>query len=92
MAYEIDNAIIRKDKDGNLTLIDPENHFKDKEVFVAVDSDDLITIQLLINSIINNDFKKWRTISKFKDSEKVKSLFIRLGYTKEDMVKLLKDL
>ncbi|MDL2246466.1 hypothetical protein LJB96_02495 [Methanobrevibacter sp. OttesenSCG-928-K11] len=91
MAYEIENAIIRKDKDGNLTLIDPGNHFNDKDVFVAIDSDDLITIQLLINSIINNDFKKWRTISKFNDADKIKSLFIRLGYTKEDIAKLLKE-
>ncbi|WP_409200714.1 hypothetical protein [Methanobrevibacter sp. DSM 116169] len=91
MAYKIDNAIIKKDKDGNLTLIDPENHFKNKDVFVAVDSDDLISIQLLANSIINNDFRKWREISNFKDTDKIKNLFIKLGYTKEDIANLLKD-
>ena len=62
MPYKIDNAILKKDKTGNVTLIDPENVFKDEDVFVAIKSDDLITIQLLINSILNNDFKKWSEI------------------------------
>lgn len=91
MTYKLDNAIVKKDKEGNLTLIDPENHFEDSEAFIAVDSDDFITIQLLINSIINNDFKRWREIEIFKDNEKIKNLFIKLGYTKEDIANLLKD-
>ncbi|MCC7553758.1 MAG: hypothetical protein KO202_04595 [Methanobacteriaceae archaeon] len=91
MVYNINNAIVKKDKEGNLTLIDPENNFKDKEAFIAIDSDDFISIQLLINGIINNDFKKWREISKFKDDYKLKNLFIRLGYTKKDVANLLKE-
>ncbi len=58
MPYKIDNAILKKDKTGRVTLIDPENVFKDEDAFVAIKSDDLITIQLLINSILHNDFKK----------------------------------
>jgi hypothetical protein len=91
MSYKINNAIVKKDKSGNLTLIDPKNYFKDSEAFVAINSEDLITIQLLINSIISNDFKKWREITEFGDSDSVKSLFVRLGYSKEDIAILLKD-
>ena len=46
MAYKIDNAIVKKDITGNLTLIDPDNIFEDEDAFIAVKSDDLITIQL----------------------------------------------
>ncbi len=92
MSYKIDNAIIKKDRLGNVTLIDPQRVFDNEEAFVAIKSDDLITIQLLINSILTNDFKKWREIRQFSDNDPVKSLFVRLGYTKEDIAKLLNEL
>ena len=38
MAYKIDNAIIKKDRDGRVTLIDPENVFGDEDAFIAVKS------------------------------------------------------
>lgn len=91
MAYKIDNAIIKKDRTGRVTLIDPENVFKDEDAFIAIKSDDLITIQLLINSIINNDFKSWREVGAIPEKEPVKNLFVRLGYSKEDIANLLKD-
>ena len=91
MAYKIDNAIIKKDKDGNLSLIDPENVFGDEDAFIAVKSDDLITIQLLINSIMKNDFKSWRELGSIPDSEPIKSLFVRLGYSREDITNMLKE-
>ena len=91
MAYKIDNAIIKKDKDGNLSLIDPENVFGDEDAFIAIKSDDLITIQLLINSIMKNDFKSWRELGSIPDSEPIKSLFVRLGYSREDIAKMLKE-
>ena len=91
MAYKIDNAIIKKDKDGNLSLIDPENVFGDEDAFIAIKSDDLITIQLLINSIMKNDFKSWRELGKIPENEPLKSLFVRLGYSKEDIANLLKE-
>ena len=91
MAYKIDNAIIKKDKDGNLSLIDPENVFGDEDAFIAVKSDDLITIQLLINSIMKNDFKSWRELGSIPDNEPIKSLFVRLGYSREDIAKMLKE-
>ena len=40
MAYKIDNAIVKKDIAGNLTLIDPENVFEDEDAFIAVKSED----------------------------------------------------
>ena len=91
MAYKIDNAIIKKDKDGKISLIDPENVFGDEDAFIAVKSDDLITIQLLINSIMKNDFKSWRELGPIPDSEPLKSLFVRLGYSREDIAKMLKE-
>ena len=90
MAYKIDNAIIKKDKDGKLSLIDPENVFGEEDAFIAVKSDDLITIQLLINAILNNDFKSWRELGAVPDSEPIKSLFVRLGYSREDIANMLK--
>ena len=92
MAYKIDNAIVKKDMAGNLTLIDPENVFEDEDAFIAVKSDDLITIQLLINGILKNDFKSWRELGVVPDNDPLKSLFVRLGYSKEDIANMLKDL
>ncbi|MBQ2226519.1 MAG: hypothetical protein II426_03075 [Methanobrevibacter sp.] len=91
MAYKIDNAIIKKDRNGRITLIDPDNVFKDEDAFIAVKSDDLITIQLLINGIISNDFQNWKELGKIPENEPLKSLFVRLGYSKEDIAKLLKE-
>ena len=69
MAYRIDNAIVKKDRTGRLTLIDPDEVFKDEDAFIAVKSDDFITIQLLINGILSNDFKSWRELGTIPDSE-----------------------
>lgn len=90
MAYKIDNAIIKKDRAGKLTLIDPENVFGDEDAFIAIKSDDLITIQLLINGIMSNDFQNWRELGAIPDNEPLKSLFVRLGYSREDIAKMLK--
>ena len=92
MAYKIDKKKKKKDMAGNLTLIDPENVFENEDAFIAVKSDDLITIQLLINSIMQNDFKSWRELGVIPETEPLKSLFVRLGYSKEDIANLLKDL
>lgn len=91
MPYNLANAIVKKDKNGNLTLVDPENRFSNSEAIIAIDSDDFITLQLLINSIINNDFLRWNEIQNFSKDDKVKSLFRKLGYTKEDIANLLKE-
>jgi len=90
MAYKIDNAIVKKDRNGKVTLIDPENVFKDEDAFIAIKSDDLITIQLLINGILNNDFQNWRELGNVPENEPLKSLFVRLGYSREDISNLLK--
>ncbi|MCI6993631.1 hypothetical protein [uncultured Methanobrevibacter sp.] len=91
MAYKIDNAIIKKDRNGRVTLIDPENVFGDEDAFIAVKSDDLITIQLLINAIMKNDFKSWKELGSIPETEPIKSLFVRLGYSKEDIANMLKE-
>ena len=79
MPYKIDNAILKKDKTGRVTLIDPENVFKDEDAFVAIKSDDLIT------------FKRWSELGVVPETEPVKSLFVRLGYSKADIASLLKE-
>lgn len=91
MAYKIDNAIIKKDRTGKVTLIDPENVFDNEDAFIAVKSDDLITIQLLINAILKNDFKDWKKLGPIPETEPIKSLFVRLGYSKEDIANMLKE-
>ena len=91
MAYKIDNAIVKKDRNGRITLIDPENVFKDEDAFIAIKSDDLITIQLLINGILSNDFQNWRELGTIPEKEPLKGLFVRLGYSKEDISNLLKE-
>jgi hypothetical protein len=91
MTYKIDNAIIKKDASGKISLIDPENVFADEDAFIAIRSDDLITIQLLINGILQNDFKSWRELEKVPENEPLKGLFVRLGYSKEDIAKMIKE-
>ncbi len=89
MSYKIDNAIVKKDKTGKLTLIDPDGIFFDEDAFIAIKSDDLITIQLLINSILNNDFRHWKDLGEIPENESVKNLLPRLGYSREDIALLL---
>ncbi|MDD5959194.1 MAG: hypothetical protein ACI4RQ_00395 [Methanobrevibacter wolinii] len=93
MSYKIKNAIIKRNNNGinEFNLFDSNNEFKDKDVLVAIDSDDLITIQLIINAIINNDFKKWNEIE-VDESESLKTLFVKLGYTREELLELLKEI
>lgn len=93
MVYEVKNAIIQRDSlDESFELIDPKGLFKDKEVLIAIDSDTLITIQLLINSILKNDFKKWNEITRLENDDNISSLFVKLGYGREEIAELLKNL
>ena len=91
MAYKIDNAIVKRDVNGNIILIDPDNVFEEEDAFIAIRSDDLITIQLLINGIMKNDFKSWRELGTIPETEPLKSLFDRLGYSKEDIANMIKE-
>ena len=57
MPYKINSAIVKKDeKTGKYDLIDTEGKYGVEEILMVIDSDDLITMQLLINAILNNDF------------------------------------
>ena len=94
MKYEIKNAIIQRDSlDESFNLVDPNGYFKDKEILIAIDGDTLITIQLLISSILKNDFKKWKEIkndNKFFNS--LPEIFVKLGYSRDELTKLIEDL
>ena len=91
MAYKIDNAIVKRELNGSISLIDPDNVFDDEDAFIAVKSEDLITIQLLINGIMKNDFKNWKELGVIPETEPLKALVVRLGYSKEDIAKMLKE-
>ena len=91
MAYKIDNAIVKRELNGSISLIDPDNVFDDEDAFIAVKSEDLITIQLLINGIMKKDFKNWKELGVIPETEPLKALFVRLGYSKEDIAKMLKE-
>ncbi|MGL4669010.1 MAG: hypothetical protein ACRCVG_00230 [Methanobacteriaceae archaeon] len=92
MTYKIKHGLLQRDSlDESFELIDPNNHFKNKEALVAIDSDTLITLELIINAILNNDFKKWETLDDNK-FESIMVLFAKLGYKKEEVIKLLSDI
>ncbi|MDD2643831.1 MAG: hypothetical protein PHC65_04045 [Methanobacteriaceae archaeon] len=92
MSYKIKNAIIKWDKSaGKFDLVDPERYFNGKEILVAIDGDDLITIQLLVNAIVKNDFKNWKEIHGKKPDDSIKNLLLKLGYQKEEIAKMLRE-
>ena len=92
MSYEVKNAIIQRDAlDESFELVDPNGFFKDKEVLVAIDSDTLLTFQILVKSILRNDFKKWKEITELNNSENISSLFVKLGYKREEIAELLRS-
>ena len=93
MSYEVKNAIIQRDAlDESFELVDPNGFFKDKEVLVAIDSDTLLTVQILIKSILRNDFKKWKEITELNNSENISNLFLKLGYKREEIAELLRSI
>ncbi len=92
MPYKINSAIVKKDeKTGKYDLIDTEGKYGVEEILMVIDSDDLITMQLLINAILNNDFKAWKEIN-WEDGDNIKSLLIKLGYGRDDIIQMLKEI
>ena len=55
---------------------------------MVVESDDFITMQLVINAIIRNDFKAWKEV-KWDDSDSLKAILVKLGYGRDEIVELL---
>ncbi|KZX16855.1 hypothetical protein MBCUT_04850 [Methanobrevibacter cuticularis] len=93
MVHKIKNALIQRDSvDESFELIDPNGYFAEDEVLLAIDNDTLITVQILIKAILRNDFKNWNEITEFSDSDSISSLFLKLGYKREEVAELLKDL
>jgi hypothetical protein len=92
MSFKIKNALVKRDSlDENFELIDPENYFTDDEVLVAIDSDVLIGMEILLKSIFNNDFKKWDEI-KNQDIISFQDLFLSLGYSEKEIKHILNNL
>ncbi len=92
MSYRINNAIISWDKTtGKFDLVDPEGYFNGKEILIAIDGDDLITIQLLVNAIVRNEFKNWKEIQDMDKNGSVKNLLLKLGYEKDEIAQMLRE-
>ena len=80
MPYKINSAIVKKDeKTGKYDLIDTEGKYGVEEILMVIDSDDLITMQLLME--IN-----------WEDGDNIKSLLIKLGYGRDDIIQMLKEI
>ncbi|MDR3062995.1 MAG: hypothetical protein LBU40_02515 [Methanobrevibacter sp.] len=93
MVFEIKHGLIKRDSlDESFELYDKNGYFEDDEVLVAIDTDTLISIQILIHTISENKFKKWNKIKKTKEVEDISSLFLKLGYKREDVIKFLNQL
>lgn len=91
MPFKIDSAIVKKDMDsGKYDLVDPEGKFSQADALMVINSDDFITVQLIINAILRNDFKAWKEV-KWEDKDSLKSLLVKLGYGKEEIVEMLKE-
>ncbi|ADC47640.1 hypothetical protein mru_1790 [Methanobrevibacter ruminantium M1] len=91
MPFKIDSAIVKKDMDsGKYDLVDPEGKFSQADALMVINSDDFITVQLIINAILRNDFKAWKDV-KWEGGDSLKSLLVKLGYGKEEIVEMLKE-
>lgn len=91
MPFKIDSAIMKLDSEsGKYDLVDPDGKFNKKDALMIVESDDFITMQLLVNAILRNDFKAWKDI-KWEDGDSLKSILVKLGYSRDEIVEMLKE-
>ena len=91
MPFKIDSAIMKLDSEsGKYDLIDPDGKFNKKDALMVINSDDFITMQLVINAIIRNDFKAWKEV-KWDDSDSLKAILVKLGYNRDEIVEMLKE-
>lgn len=92
MSHRINNAIISWDKvTGKFDLVDPEGYFSGKEILVAIDGDDLITVQLIINAILRNEFKYWKELDPREKVTSLTNLLLKLGYQKDEIAQMLRE-
>ena len=91
MPFKIDSAIMKLDgESGKYDIVDPEGKFNKKDALMVVNSDDFITMQVVINAIIRNDFKAWREV-KWEDDDSLKAILVKLGYSRDEIVEMLKE-
>ncbi|MDR2874012.1 MAG: hypothetical protein LBV42_04670 [Methanobrevibacter sp.] len=92
MSFKIKNALVKRDNlDESFQLIDSENYFGDEEVLVAIDSDVLVGIEVLLKTIFSNDFKNWNKI-KNQDINSFQDLLLNLGYSAKEINYILKSI
>ncbi len=91
MPFKIDSAIVKKDMgSGKYDLVDPEGKFSKTDSLMVISSDDFITVQLVINAILRNDFKAWREV-KWEEGDTLKTILVKLGYGREEIIEMLKE-
>lgn len=91
MQYKIKNAIAEKNRNtGEFKLVDPEGFFADEDALMVINSEDFITMQLLVNAILRNDFRAWKTMD-WEKNDSFKTLLVKLGYGREDISKMLQE-
>ena len=91
MPLKIDSAIMKLDSEsGKYDLVDPEGKFNKKDALMVVESDDFITMQLVINAILRNDFKAWKNV-KWDGDDSLKAILVKLGYSRDEIVEMLKE-
>ncbi len=92
MPYKINSALVKRDEEsGKFDLVDTEGKFSTEDILMVVNSDDLITMQLLINAILRNDFKAWRELD-WQDGDNLKTILVKLGYNRSEIVEMLKEI
>ncbi|MDR2544557.1 MAG: hypothetical protein LBD03_03270 [Methanobrevibacter sp.] len=93
MGFKLMHSILKRDRiDESFEFVDPENHFKNEEYIVGIDSDTLIGVELLITAILNNDFKNWNMIKENDGINSFPSLLLKLGYKKEEIEYILNEM
>lgn len=91
MPFKIDSAIMKLDEEsGKYDLVDPDGKFNKKDALMVVNSDDFITMQLVINAIIRNDYKAWKDV-KWDDGDSLKAILVKLGYNRDEIIEMLKE-
>ena len=93
MVFEIKYGMMQRDSlDESFQLLDSNHYFDNDDLLIAIDSDTLIAVELLLKTILNNDFKTWNKIKDTKDIDSMSKLLMKLGYETEDMVKLINEI
>ncbi|MDR1820667.1 MAG: hypothetical protein LBR15_10545 [Methanobrevibacter sp.] len=93
MGFKLRHSILKRDSiDESFEVVGSENHFENEEYIIGIDSDTLIGVELIITTILNNDFKNWNMIKENDEINSFSSLLLKLGYKKEEIEYILNEM